>query len=190
MDWQKILMPSTCQPEVLQCPHRHKRARFRRERNYSVRKQSMRSKKIIKNVQTQMPTVRADIADNVNVSGKSNTKRDFTPLWAHRKISAGPGVRKETILQLLPHGRVYVFISFFLYSLFSPSSPLSFNLWILNRHSERPFWWRTLIREVNRLKLSYQRLVHACTHTQNKRLRLLSESLKGKRTVKDCVCCV
>ncbi len=36
-----------------------------------------------------MPTARADEADNV--SGKSNTERDFTPLWAHLKISAGPG---------------------------------------------------------------------------------------------------
>lgn len=38
-----------------------------------------------------MPTARADEADNVNVSGKSNTERDFTSLWAHLKISAGPG---------------------------------------------------------------------------------------------------
>lgn len=51
----------------------------------------MRSKKIIKTVHTQTPTAHADEADNDNVSGKSNTERDFTPFWAHLKLSAGPG---------------------------------------------------------------------------------------------------
>lgn len=94
-------------------------ARFRRERKYSERKQFMRSKNIIKTVQTQMPTARADEADNVNGSGNSNTERDFTSLWAHLKISAGPGIRKETICSFNLMGKSYVFISIFLYSPFS-----------------------------------------------------------------------
>lgn len=86
----------------------------------------MKSKNIIKNVQTQTPTARADEADNVNGSGNSNTKRDFTSLWAHLKISAGPGIRKETICSFNLMGKSYVFISFFLYSLFQSLFSLLF----------------------------------------------------------------
>lgn len=60
-----------------------------------------------------MPTARADVADNVNSSGNSNTERDFTPLWAHLKISAGPGVRKETICSFYLMGNLLFLFPFF-----------------------------------------------------------------------------
>lgn len=66
-----------------------------------------------------MPTARADVADNVNSSGNSNTERDFTPLWAHLKISGGPGVRKETICSVYLMGNLVFLFPFFFYSLFS-----------------------------------------------------------------------
>lgn len=70
-----------------------------------------------------MPTARADEADNVNVSGKSNTERDFTSGLISRSVQV-QGQEGDN-LQLLPHGRVYVFISFFLHSPFQPLiSPL------------------------------------------------------------------
>jgi len=73
----------------------------------------MRSNNIIKNVQTQIPTARADEADNVNGFVNSNTEHDFTSLWAHLKISACPGIRKETICSFYLMGKSHVFISFF-----------------------------------------------------------------------------
>lgn len=109
------------------------------------------------------------------------------PIWSHLKISAGPGVRKETICSFYLVGN-HVFLFPFPPSVLFPST-LSIRLWILSRHSERPLWWRTLIREVNRLKLSYQRLVHACTYTQNKKLRLLSVTA-GKTRDRKTACVV
>lgn len=119
------LMPSTCEPVVLQCPHGHERARFRRDRKYSVRKQSMRSKKIIKNVYThkcQLPVLMKPIMLMLVVS---QTLSVTLPLFGLISRSVQVQGQEGDNLQLLPHGRVYVFISFFLYSLFqSLFSPL------------------------------------------------------------------
>ncbi len=108
------LMPSTCEPVVLQCPHGHERARFRRDRKYSVRKQYMRSKKIIKNVYThkcQLPVLMKPIMLVV-----SQTLSVTLPLFGLISRSVQVQGSEGDNLQLLPHGRVYVFISFFLFS--------------------------------------------------------------------------
>lgn len=86
-DWENFLNhPPTTIYNLLQCPHGHEKARFWRDRKYSVSRQSMRSKEMIKNLYThkcQLPVLMKPIM--------LNTERDFTPLWAHLKISAGPG---------------------------------------------------------------------------------------------------
>lgn len=71
-----------------------------------------------------MPTGRADKEDNVNASGNPNTERDFTLGRAHLEISAGPGVRKETICSFYLMGNLMFLFPFFsiplFQSLFSP----------------------------------------------------------------------